>query len=171
MKVTQARVLEAIAECDRLGVDAFLAAHGYRRPSSYVLRHNGRSYPAKAVLGVAAGLPASAFSGGAAHCGRILSRLGFRVRGVGRILAALFLAAAALGYRGAPEAELNDGPVAEFASGANLPGEIQGFRKIGRDVGVAAPERRTPPPIPCGVCGAPERATKATGCGYLSEAA
>jgi hypothetical protein len=142
MEVTRAAVLAAITECDILGADAFLAAHGYGKPSSYVLEHNGRTYPSKAILGVAAGLKAKEFSGGAAHVGRILSKLGFTVRGVGRILAAMFLAASALGYTGAKSTTLNDGPVAFFASGANHPGEILGFAKIGHDVGVAANEIR-----------------------------
>lgn len=141
MNVTREQITAAMADYDR-DPAAFLAAHGYRKCASYVLHHEGRSYPSKAILGVAAGLSAREFSGGAAHTAATLRKLGFRVKGVGRIMAALFLAASALGYRGVPEVRLNDGPVASFASGANLPGEIQGFAKIGHDIGVAAPEVR-----------------------------
>jgi hypothetical protein len=61
-------------------------------------------------------------------------------------------------------------------NGAKL--SIRGFRTVTHDDGtktykhtplpvyVLQPERRRPP-VACEVCGAPERATKATGCGYL----
>jgi hypothetical protein len=59
---------------------------------------------------------------------------------------------------------------------------IMGYRTIkddtGRPVGYKAPPLPTfiqgayrPKVIPCGVCGATQRATKATGCGFLDEAA
>jgi len=78
--VTPAKILEAVAECDELGEAAFLAAHGYGESRVYRLVVGGTSYPSKAILGVAAGLTARQFSGGAAHTVRTLARLGFTVR-------------------------------------------------------------------------------------------
>jgi len=77
---TRADVLGAITRCDELGVDRFLAAYGYSPSKRYVLRHAGRSYPSKAIVGVASGLRAAEFSGGAAHTCRVLGRLGFTIR-------------------------------------------------------------------------------------------
>lgn len=78
--LTREQVLATIAECDALGVDAFLAKHGYRPATKFVLRFNRKSYPSKAILGVAAGLKSSEFSGGAAHTVRVLDRLGFNTK-------------------------------------------------------------------------------------------
>jgi 5-methylcytosine-specific restriction protein A len=78
-KVTAKDVARAIAECDSLGVANFLAKYGYRASLKYVLRHNRRDYPSKAILGVAAGLAPKDFSGGAAHTSKILGRLGYKV--------------------------------------------------------------------------------------------
>jgi hypothetical protein len=73
--------------------------------------------------------------------------------------------------------EANKPPTAK--NGVKL--SIRGFRSYKRPDGskayidtplpkyIAQPERRTPP-RPCTVCGASERATKATGCDYLEEA-
>jgi len=77
-------VLSAIAECDRLGRDGFLAKHGFGRAKAYYLLHNGNQYDSKAIAGVAVGiqtgtgLPASDFSGGAPVVRR-LALLGFSV--------------------------------------------------------------------------------------------
>lgn len=79
---TRDEVLATIAKCDAMGVEAFLAAHGYRPSLKFVLRYKGKSYPSKAILGVAAGMKSSELSGGASHTGRVLKRLGFDVREV-----------------------------------------------------------------------------------------
>ena len=141
MNVTREQVVAAMAECDALGVDTFLAKYGYRPSRAYALAHAGKLYPSKAILGVAAGLAPSAFSGGAAHTSRTLARLGFTVRQAAtRRLAKLFRIAAALGFSSVAPVALNAEPVAVFASGANHAGEIQGFADVQHDVGVAAPE-------------------------------
>lgn len=79
MKPTREAILLAVAECDRLGEAAFLAAHGYRPSLRYKLHVAGREYPSKAILGVALGKSAREFSGGAAHTVRALAALGFEV--------------------------------------------------------------------------------------------
>lgn len=85
-KITRAGILAAIAECDALGRDAFLAKYGYRKASRFHLRHRGRSYDSKAILGVAFGHSegtdpgrASEFSGGAATAERVFAREGFAI--------------------------------------------------------------------------------------------
>lgn len=137
---TREEVLAAIAQCDALGVEAFLKANGYRPSTKFVLRHNSRSYPSKAILGVAAGLKSSEFSGGAAHTCRVLKRLGFDVRtGKMRGLNALILLLAATVAFDPPPAPpgLPVEPYAYFASGSNHAGEIAAFADMGHDVGVA----------------------------------
>ena len=46
-------VLDAIAECDRLGRAAFLEQYGFRPAREYFLVENGRDYDSKAIVGVA----------------------------------------------------------------------------------------------------------------------
>jgi hypothetical protein len=46
-------VLAAIKEYDALGQDEFLAKYGYSRARRYWLVYNGKSYDAKAIVGVA----------------------------------------------------------------------------------------------------------------------
>lgn len=84
--LTREAVLAAIDECDRSGREAFLAWHGFGPSTVYSLEYRGRRYPSKAVAGVALGLEAASFSGGAEHSARALVRLGFRVRRGGRLL-------------------------------------------------------------------------------------
>ncbi len=50
--VTRRHILEALAEHDATGADAFLAVHGFE-PSDRTLVHEGRRYDAPAVMGVA----------------------------------------------------------------------------------------------------------------------
>ncbi|WP_067966876.1 HNH endonuclease [Nocardiopsis trehalosi] len=84
--ITRDAVLQAIAEYDALGQDAFLRTHGFQRALSHDLVHNGRTYDSTAICGVAHKyatgrlLRASEFSGGAATVGRKLGALGFEVR-------------------------------------------------------------------------------------------
>ncbi len=81
-----------MSECDRLGRDAFLERYGFRRAVEYFLRHDGREYDSKAVVGVAHGyqhpdegpLGPQDFSGGARTVGGLLVRLGFDVDGMSR---------------------------------------------------------------------------------------
>jgi 5-methylcytosine-specific restriction protein A len=79
-------VKAAIAECDELGRDYFLAKYGYGRAREYTLVFNRREYDSKAIAGVAYGkqfgtpMTASEHSGGAFHCVPVLQALGFVVR-------------------------------------------------------------------------------------------
>lgn len=83
-------VFQAIAECDRLGRDAFLDRHGFERATEYVLRYEGREYDSKAIFGVAYSyqypsekpLEAGKFSGGLTAAGGHLAKLGFEVDGI-----------------------------------------------------------------------------------------
>ncbi|MFG3363529.1 HNH endonuclease [Streptomyces sp. NPDC048156] len=84
--ITRREVEKAIEECDRLGRDAFLKRHGFRRARRYLLSHEGRNYDSKAIVGAAHGfvpgqqpLAASDFSGGAAHAAGLLRSLGFDI--------------------------------------------------------------------------------------------
>jgi hypothetical protein len=78
-------VLQAMEEHDRLGRRAFLAQHGFPDSQGFVVRHEGRDYDSKAVLGVAhryaTGTPlrAADFSGGRDVAARRLGALGFEV--------------------------------------------------------------------------------------------
>ncbi|QGQ18227.1 hypothetical protein GC089_01750 [Cellulomonas sp. JZ18] len=51
--VTRQHILQAIAEHDSRGGDAFLALYNFEPVPGYALLHEGRSYDARAVLGVA----------------------------------------------------------------------------------------------------------------------
>lgn len=83
-------VMAAFAEFDRLGPEAFHARYGYRAADTYIVRHDGREYPSKAIVGVAYGfqypdqgpLTSEQFSGGKAAAAGHLARLGFPVDGV-----------------------------------------------------------------------------------------
>ena len=83
--ITRQAVLDALAECNRLGQEEFLETHGFRPARSYHLAYEGRLYDSKAIVGVAHGyaagraLRASEFSGGEATVARLLRGLGFEV--------------------------------------------------------------------------------------------
>jgi Domain of unknown function (DUF3883) len=86
-------VLQAVAEFNELGRDAFLAKYGFGKAREYFLLLNSKRYDAKAIAGVAHGyedpksgpLPSSDFSGGEQTVRRILQSLGFTVvKGVPR---------------------------------------------------------------------------------------
>lgn len=51
--VTRTHVLQALAEYDTRGDDDFLAVYGFEPNPAYLLVHEGRTYDARAVLGVA----------------------------------------------------------------------------------------------------------------------
>ena len=73
-QVTERTAVErAIEECDRLGREAFREKYGFGEARSYYIRHNGKTYDSKAIIGVAFGyqhntkpLRYNDFSGGAA---------------------------------------------------------------------------------------------------------
>jgi len=143
--VTREDVLAAVAECDKLGTEAFLTKHGFGPSKRYQLRFAGRSYPSKAVLGVAAGLNAAEFSGGAAHTCRVLTGLRFHVRDgerrglLARLRGTFRKALAQFRFPTYEPTALPVDPVASFASGSNCAGDIRGFAAVGHDVGVAFP--------------------------------
>ena len=133
--VTRQNVLDAIATCDRLGSAAFLTANGYKDAVRFHLRHDGRSYPSKAILGVAAGLTSKEFFGGARGTVNLLARLGFHVRNseTGEIVDAKLdglrrdLLAAGLDVSEQPWPTPEVMPAAYFLSGSNRPAEIRGM--------------------------------------------
>lgn len=85
--IDRAAVLRAIEEFDRLGQDTFLQQHGFGRSRAYFLRHGGKLYDSKAIIGVAHGfsggdrgpLAATQFNGGEATVAQTLRGLGFEV--------------------------------------------------------------------------------------------
>lgn len=84
-KITAAHVEQAVAEYDHLGREAFLDHYGFREARTYVLRHGGREYDSKAIVGAAhryaTGRPArwDEFHGGKNGAARVLTALGFQV--------------------------------------------------------------------------------------------
>jgi 5-methylcytosine-specific restriction enzyme A len=88
--ITRREILQAVAECDRLGRDRFLEKYGFGPARSYLLVVDGKTYDSKAIVGAAHGylpdsepLGAHDFSGGAATVGRLLTNLGFEVSSAG----------------------------------------------------------------------------------------
>ena len=82
-------VLDAVAEFDRLGRDAFLGKYGFGKARDYFLVVDGRRYDSKAIVGAAHGfqfpnqgpLTAADFSGGENTVARRLGELDFDVTG------------------------------------------------------------------------------------------
>lgn len=148
-EISRHDVLAALGDCDREGKAAFLAARGYGDSLRYHLRHNGRSYPSKAILGAAAGLDSADFFGGARETVSLLKRLGFEVRNAssGAVVdrdgleeIRVHMVDAGFDDPAPMWPELPVEPSAYFASGTNRPAEIAALGKVGADVGVAAPE-------------------------------
>ncbi|WP_084866987.1 HNH endonuclease [Prescottella equi] len=85
-RLTRPGVLQAIAECDRLGRDAFLAENKFAKAREYFLIHDRRSYDSKAIAGVAyrfdtgERVTAKDFTGGT-KVADALASLGFQVTG------------------------------------------------------------------------------------------
>jgi 5-methylcytosine-specific restriction protein A len=83
--ITRTGVIEAIKEHDRVGRDVFLATHGFRPATGFVLVYEGRRYDPKAIAGVAhlydfgRALKPSEFSSGTGHAVSLLRELGFQV--------------------------------------------------------------------------------------------
>ena len=86
--VTRDHVISTLDEYDERGADDFLSGYGFGDGREQVLRHEGRSYDSKAILGVAhryaTGTVASdsAFTDGTEDAEKILSALGFDVASV-----------------------------------------------------------------------------------------
>jgi hypothetical protein len=84
--VTQADVLRAIQEYDRLGPERFFSEHGFAPTTTYELVRDERRYPPKAILGTAyefatgRRLASGDFEGGKTGAVRVLERLGFNVQ-------------------------------------------------------------------------------------------
>lgn len=78
-------VLQAIAEFDELGREAFLVKYGFGHARDYFIQHKGKAYDSKAVAGAAHGfqfakpLKSDDFSGGEATVATKLEKLGFTV--------------------------------------------------------------------------------------------
>jgi hypothetical protein len=80
-------VIQAIAECERLGQEQFLERYGFGAPREYFIRHHGKLYPSKAIMGVAYGkqhpsegpLRPEDFSGGRNAAARRVVTLDFDV--------------------------------------------------------------------------------------------
>ncbi|WP_265521189.1 hypothetical protein [Oerskovia flava] len=85
--VTRQHILAAIAEYDDRGAENFLGVYGFDPSTGYPLVHEGRTYDATAVLGVAhrfaTGRVATAeeFAGGVQAAATILRKRGFDVTG------------------------------------------------------------------------------------------
>src|SRR6185436_3462139 len=85
-KVTDADVVRALEEYDRLGADLFFSEHGFAPTTTYELIWEERRYPPKAILGTAfelatgSRLASGDFEGGKTGAVRILGNLGFTVR-------------------------------------------------------------------------------------------
>ncbi len=85
-KVTEADVLRAIREYDRLGPEQFFSTHGFAPTTTYDLVQDKRRYPPKAILGTAyelatgERLASGDFEGGTSGAVRVLGQLGFSVQ-------------------------------------------------------------------------------------------
>jgi hypothetical protein len=83
--VTRNHVVRAIQEYDRLGPEAFFAAHGFAPTTTYDLVWDERRYPPKAILGTAyelatgQRLASGDFEGGKSGAVKVLGNLGFTV--------------------------------------------------------------------------------------------
>jgi hypothetical protein len=85
-KVSQADVLRAVGEYDRLGPERFFSAHGFAPTTTYDLVWEDRCYPPKAILGTAyelatgERLASGDFEGGKSGAVKVLGQLGFTVQ-------------------------------------------------------------------------------------------
>lgn len=85
-RVTDADVLRATKEYDRLGPEQFFSVHGFAPTTTYDLVVEDRLYPPKAILGAAyefatgRRLASADFEGGKSGAVRVLEKLGFTVR-------------------------------------------------------------------------------------------
>src|ERR1700691_2727871 len=85
-QVTRNEVERALQEYDRLGPQAFFAAHGFAPTTTYELVWEERRYPPKAILGTAyefatgRRLASGDFEGGKSGAVKVLGQLGFTVQ-------------------------------------------------------------------------------------------
>jgi hypothetical protein len=83
--VTDADVLRAIQEYDRLGPERFFSTHGFAPTTTYDLVWEKRRYPPKAILGTAyefatgQRLASGDFEGGKSGAVKVLAKLGFTI--------------------------------------------------------------------------------------------
>src|SRR4051794_17750353 len=85
-------VRSAMAECDAIGREPFLAKYGFRKSRTYLVLDGPRFYDSKPLLAAAHGvehrdlgpLSPDSFSGGDDHAAAVLRRLGFDVIALGR---------------------------------------------------------------------------------------
>jgi hypothetical protein len=84
-RVTDADVVRAIEDYDRLGPERFYSEHGFGPTTTYDLVWEEHRYPPKAILGTAyelatgRRLDSGDFEGGKAGAVKVLGRLGFTV--------------------------------------------------------------------------------------------
>ena len=84
-QVTHAHVIRAVQEYDRLGPEAFFAAHGFAPTTTYDLVWDERRYPPKAILDTAyefatgQRLASGDFEGGKTGAVKVLGNLGFTI--------------------------------------------------------------------------------------------
>jgi hypothetical protein len=89
-QVTEAHVVRALHEYDRLGAQRFFAEHGFAPTTTYELVWEKRRYPPKAILGTAyefatgRRLASADFEGGKTGAVKVLGKLGFTVRPIRR---------------------------------------------------------------------------------------
>jgi hypothetical protein len=85
-QVTEADVVGALEQYDKLGPERFFAEHGFAPTTTYDLVWNERRYPPKAILGTAyelatgRRLSSGDFEGGKSGAVKVLGELGFDVR-------------------------------------------------------------------------------------------
>jgi len=85
-QVTNADVMRAIREYDRLGPERFFSKHGFAPTTTYELIWDKRRYPPKAILGTAYELATGQrlgsgdFEGGKTGAVKVLGELGFTVQ-------------------------------------------------------------------------------------------
>jgi len=87
--ITKNSIEEAIKEFDSLGEDSFYSLYGFFKEKKYSLLYNNKTYPSKAILGIAYGfenntkpLSPNDFSGGMSGknaAASVLERLGFEI--------------------------------------------------------------------------------------------
>jgi hypothetical protein len=84
-RVDSTDVLLALTEHDELGSEAFLDTYGFEPTRTHLLLHEGKTYDAKAILGVAHGYATGTaattddFSGGLEGAVKVLEGLGFEI--------------------------------------------------------------------------------------------
>jgi hypothetical protein len=85
-QVTNADVVRALKEYDRLGPEQFFSEHGFAPTTTYELVWSERRYPAKAILGTAyefatgQRLASGDFEGGKTGAVKVLGNLGFTIQ-------------------------------------------------------------------------------------------